>query len=95
VRYESINGLPTTIRDVLPEDAQRVYLEAYNRAWDGYNEEIVGDLTRDGVANRAGWTVVEHEFVQDSATGEWHRKGEELDQEAGQGVLSKLKSLFG
>jgi cation transport regulator ChaB len=29
MRYESISDLPETLRDVLPERAQEIYLEAY------------------------------------------------------------------
>jgi cation transport regulator len=42
MRYETKKDLPATIRDVLPEDAQEIYMEAYNSRWDAYGEESNG-----------------------------------------------------
>ena len=94
MRYESQSDLPPTIRDVLPERAQELYLEAYNQGWDEYDENQ-GYLTRDGVAHQRGWTAVRHEYVQDQGTGLWHLEGEHpVEPERRQGLLGKLKSLL-
>ncbi|MFP4344320.1 MAG: ChaB family protein [Anaerolineales bacterium] len=84
MRYESLDDLPDTIRDVLPEEAQELYLEAYQKAWDAYKPEIGGDLGQAGMAHRDAWHVVKKEYVQDEKKGDWYRKGEEpedLDEE--------------
>jgi len=94
MRYESKSDLPPTIRDVLPEYAQELYLQAYQKGWDEYKEGQ-GYLSRDGVAHQRGWTAVQHEYVQDQGTGKWHRIGQEsAKQEEQQGLWAKLKAIF-
>ena len=34
--YKSLNDLPESVRRNLPEHAQKIYLEAFNNAWDQY-----------------------------------------------------------
>jgi cation transport regulator len=92
IRFERKSDLPRIIRVALPDDAQELYLEAYNRAWakhDGEEAESGRDQ-RDAVAHQAGWTAVEQEFVHDQAKGRWYPKQQAEDQ----GILSKLKSFM-
>ena len=93
MRYESKRDLPETLRDVLPEEAQDIYLEAYKKAWEDYREEQAGDLSRGSVAHQQGWAAVKREFVQSEKTGEWHRKGEEPDKED-KSLLDEVRDLF-
>jgi cation transport regulator len=96
MRYETKSDLPETLRDILPDEALELYLEAYQHSWDTYDEEEGGDLSRDAVAHRDGWTAVEHEYVQNKETGEWYRRGEEspeASEEEDTGVVDKLKGL--
>jgi len=96
MRYEKTEDLPDTIRDVLPEEAQDIYLEAYQRSYDNYQEGEGGELSRESVAHRDGWTAVQQEYEQDKETGEWHRRGEEITEEGEEGergVIDKLKDL--
>jgi cation transport regulator len=94
MRYENKSDLPPTIRDVLPEHAQELYLQAYQKAWDEY-EKGHGYLSRDGSAHQRGWTAVQHEYVQDQGTGEWHRMGEEPAKgKAQKGLVGRLQALF-
>jgi cation transport regulator len=74
--YESKEELPDTIRDVLPEQAQELYVEAYNEAWEAYDERWSSELGREGVANREAWASVKQEFVQNEETRQWYPKGE-------------------
>lgn len=76
MRYESINDIPETLQDVLPEEAQEIYLEHYQQAWDDYDEEKGGELSRDGVAHRQAMHAVRQQFVQ-YKDGKWYRIGEE------------------
>jgi len=92
MKYENKSDLPETLRDILPEEAQDIYLEAYKDAWEDHQEEQAGDLSRASVAHQQGWAAVKREFVQNEETGEWHRKGEEPEDK--QGLLDKIKSLF-
>ena len=95
MEYQNVNDLPPTIRDVLPEGAQKLYLDAYNRAWQEYDEDAAIGQSRGTLAHQQGWVAVRHEYVQDQGTGLWHRRGEieDKDQEP-KGLIAKIKSLF-
>jgi cation transport regulator len=94
MRYESINDLPETLQDILPEEAQQIYLEAYQKSYDRYKEERGGQATRESVAHRDGMAAVKREYVHDEETGNWYPKGEEPSEEEGdKGVLDELKAL--
>lgn len=82
MRYESVEDIPETLQDVLPEEAQQIYLETYQEAWDEYEEGEGGELSRDGVAHRQAMHAVRQDFVQ-SKDGKWYRQGEEpeLDED--------------
>jgi cation transport regulator len=90
MRYENRSDLPRTIRDVLPEPGQDIYLRAYQKAWDMYTEGQ-GYLSRDVMAHQQGWTALQHEYVQDQGTGKWRRIGEAPTKEkARRGLLARL-----
>jgi cation transport regulator len=95
MRYEKKSDLPDTIRDVLPEAAQQIYLEAYQRSYDDYEEGKGGQLSRGSVAHRDGWMALQHEYEQDKETGEWHRKDEESREAGGEeeGMRNVLKKV--
>jgi cation transport regulator ChaB len=77
MRYENQKDLPATMTHVLPDDAQKVYLETYNRAWDEYDQETTGDMSRHSVAHRQAWATIEQAFERDPNSGTWQRKGEQ------------------
>ena len=87
--------IPQTIRDVLPEDAQKAYIEAYTRSWEEYRSERENSTARAAVAARDAWTAVTHEFVRDEGTHQWHRKGEQPEPAAVQQKRSALSFLRG
>jgi cation transport regulator len=98
--YESTEELPDTIRDVLPERAQEIYVEAYNETWEAYDERWSSELGREGVANREAWANVKQEFVQDDDTRKWYPKGEmpaetegEGDEDEDEGLLDELTDV--
>ena len=94
MRYENRSDLPQTLRDVLPERGQDIYLKAYQKAWDTY-EEGQGYLSRETMAHQQGYTAVRHEYVQDQGTGKWYRIGEASTQEEKRrGLLAKLRAIF-
>ena len=74
--YESVKDLPETVQDVLPREAQEVYLEAYNTSWENYDEEATSELSREAFATRDAWTAVKREFTKDEETGTWYPAGE-------------------
>jgi len=92
--YENVEELPDSLRDRLPEEAQAVYLEAYNRSWEMYDEESGGDMGQESVANRDGWAAVRREFYKHEDTGTWYREGEEPEEpEEEGGLLGKLEDV--
>lgn len=96
MRYETIEDLPESLTSILPVEAQKVYLEAYERSWETYKEEQSGELNRESVAHRDGWSAVRREFEKDDASGRWYPKGElpEDEEEEEQGLVDKIKDVF-
>ena len=74
--YKTIADLPESVKNVLPEHAQDIYLEAYNSAWDQYNEpeERQGDRSREETAHRVAWTAVKRTYQKDDKSGTWKEK---------------------
>jgi cation transport regulator len=94
--YESIDELSDTVRDVLPREAQEVYLEAYNTSWEMYDQETSGPMTQEAVANRDGWAAVKREFTKDEETGKWYpawEVPEEAEEEEEGGILDQLGDI--
>ena len=91
MRYEKIEDISQTLRDVLPEEAQEIYLEAYQESWDSYKEQMGGELDQAAVAHRDAMHAVKQEYVEDKEEGVWHPKGEALEEEEeDEGLLSDL-----
>ena len=65
MRYESIDDLPVHCRVNLPESAQQVYREAWNRAWDNNADPRI--------ARDQAWQEVRQQFERDTITGSWMR----------------------
>ena len=66
MRYENIDALPLHCRINLPEAAQHVYREAWNRAWDNNADP--------SVARDQAWREVRERFERDAVTGCWMRR---------------------
>ena len=66
--YESIQDLPFVCRLNLPEDAQKIYREAFNRAWRQAAEE---EKSRHQLAQRQAWSEVRLRFEREKETGRW------------------------
>jgi cation transport regulator ChaB len=94
MEYNTIKDLPASISMVLPQEAQELYLETYKEAWAMYDQEISGGLDQPAVAHRDAWAVVTEHFERDPKTGEWHRKGQEIQEEESKGLIDKIKDLF-
>lgn len=57
--YKQINELPNSVKDNLPKHAQEIYKEAYNNAWDQYDEpKKTGDRDREETAHAVAWSAV-------------------------------------
>jgi len=74
--YKNIRELPDSVRDNLPEHAQEIYQEAFNSAWDQYDqpEERRGDASREETAHKVAWAAVKKVYEKDEKSGKWTRK---------------------
>ena len=74
--YDTNADLPQNVRNVLPEHAQDIYREAFNSAWEQYDEpgERQGGRTQEQTAHSVAWTAVKHEYEKDAPSGKWVRK---------------------
>lgn len=74
--YNKISELPDSVKDNLPKHAQEIYKEAFNSAWDQYDqpEERRGDASREETAHKVAWAAVKKVYEKDEDTGEWRKK---------------------
>jgi cation transport regulator len=65
--YKKLDDLPGSIRNVLPEYAQEIYLQAYKKAWDQYEKQGLrrGESTREATADKVAWAAVRQEYRRD------------------------------
>lgn len=73
--YETIEGLPTDVRRVLPKKAQELYLKAFNSAWEVYRDprRVRFKASREEVASRTAWNTVRDKYRKDDF-GSWTLK---------------------
>jgi cation transport regulator len=71
--YERLKDLPESVRDNLPKHAQEIYMEAYNSAWQQYDEphERRGGASREETAHRVAWAAVKNKYEKDDKSGKW------------------------
>lgn len=96
MKYTSTSELPPTIRDVLPPAAQTYYIEVYNESLEMELNTKDMSLSRESIAHQLAWDAVNREFVHDSHTGQWYRKGEEPTEEEveSQGLFARIRNIF-
>jgi cation transport regulator len=74
--YQSTSNLPESVKNVLPPHAQEIYMEAFNHAWDQYDEpdERRGNNSREETAHRVAWAAVKNKYEKNEETGKWQEK---------------------
>ena len=74
--YNSLDELPDSVRDNLPNHAQEIYMKAFNNAWDEYADpkERRGDASREETAHKVAWAAVKNVYKKDEESGEWKKK---------------------
>lgn len=72
--YDSLSELPKNVRNALPKDAQEIYKEAFNSAWEQYDdaEDRRGDQSREETAHQIAWSAVKGSY--EKKDGEWQKK---------------------
>ena len=73
--YKNSSELPDNVKNVLPEHAQHIFLEAFNSAYEQYDEpeERRGDDSREDVARKVAWAAVKKSYEKGS-DDKWHKK---------------------
>jgi cation transport regulator len=73
--YKRISDLPESVRDNVPKHAQEIYKEAFNSAWDQYDEpqERRGGASREETAHKVAWAAVKREYEKNEE-GRWVEK---------------------
>ena len=74
--YKNELDLPESVQNVLPEHAQKIYLEAFNNAWNEYKnpEDRIGGASREETAHKVAWSAVKKTYEKDEKTGFWKKK---------------------
>jgi cation transport regulator len=74
--YRSVRELPESVRDNLPKHAQEIYQEAFNSAWEQYDEpeERRGGASREETAHKVAWAAVKKKYEKDEGSGKWRAK---------------------
>jgi cation transport regulator len=73
--YDRVEDLPASVREHMPKHAQEIYQEAYNGAWDEYQDpnRRRGKQSREEVAHKVAWSAIKGEYRKGD-DAEWHRK---------------------
>ncbi len=73
--YKSINELPDGVRNVLPKHAQYIYKEAFNSAYNQYDnpEKRRGDEGRESVAHKVAWSAVKKAGYEKVNENKWRK----------------------
>lgn len=70
--YNTLSELPDQVKDNLPNHAQEIYKEAFNSAWEQYEdkEDRRGNESREEVAHKVAWSAVKNSYEK-SEDGSW------------------------
>lgn len=73
--YKSNSELPDSVRNVLPDHAQDIYREAFNNAYNEYQDpsDRRGDTDREEAAHKVAWSAVKRKYEK-GENGRWHQK---------------------
>jgi cation transport regulator len=73
--YKNNSDLPDKVKENLPDHAQDIYREAFNSAWEQYDEkeERQEGRTREETAHAVAWSAVENTYEKNE-NGEWVEK---------------------
>ena len=65
--YNSNSDLPERVKNVLPEHAQNIYREAFNHAWEEYNnpEKRRGNESQEEISHKVAWSAVEKKYTKE------------------------------
>ncbi|MFP4054614.1 MAG: ChaB family protein [Phycisphaerae bacterium] len=72
--YANREQLRESLRDKLPKHAQDIYVEAYNNAYERFEDpsKIRGKDSQEEAAHKVAWSAVKKEYHKGD-DGKWHR----------------------
>jgi DNA-binding NarL/FixJ family response regulator len=89
---------PRSLSDIYPEQAQKLYVEAYKQSWVTAAAGSRDNLSRESVAARDAWEAVRREYAQDPVTHKFRLNGEQAAAESirtgKRTFLGTVKGLF-
>ena len=70
--YKKIEDLPPKIKDHLPAKAQKIFLEAFNHAWEQYKDPSKRRKggSQEEVAHMVAWSAVKKSYYKNEK-GKW------------------------
>jgi len=73
--YKDRSSLPDNVKNVLPAHAQDIYMDAFNSAWDEYQDkkERRGDESREEGAHKVAGAAVKSKYEKGD-DDKWHPK---------------------
>lgn len=73
--YQTNLDLPDNVQESLPKHGQDIYREAFNSAWEQYDqpEERQEDRSREETAHAVAWAAVKNVYHKNDQ-GEWAKK---------------------
>jgi cation transport regulator len=73
--YQTNSELPQGVRNNLPKHGQDIYREAFNNAWEQYEDPSKrrGPESREETAHKVAWAAVKEVYEKDQQ-GQWHSK---------------------
>ena len=86
--YSSNSDLPFVCRLNLPEAAQKVYRDAFNRVW----RQTAESPTRFRAAQDHAWTEVRKKFEREKETGRWVPKATQLEARVSSSQAAKKRA---
>jgi len=74
--YSTNQELPDSVRSILPDHAQDIYREAFNNAYQQYEDPSSrrGDESREEVSHKVAWSAVGQKYEKGD-DGNWHQSG--------------------
>jgi cation transport regulator len=90
MRYQTVEDLSDVLKNVLPDEAQTIYLETYQESWQNYESWKGGEMGRDGLAHRNAMGAVMRNYELDEDSGTWHKRGKEVQGEADENLLDEV-----
>lgn len=74
--YKKIDDLPNSLLNTLPKHASEIYRNAYNSAWDEYDDPASrrDNASREETSHRVAWNAVKNKY--EKKDDKWVRKKE-------------------